>query len=833
MNVPSALTRSLLRIASAVAVTLACSVALYGRLDGAAPQGVSRPVAVPGPDRGLLQQYCLPCHSDRVRQAGLALETMDPAQPGAAPAVWEKVVRKLRAGQMPPGGSRRPAADAVHTFVSRLEALLDALAASRPQPGRPATRRLNRTEYANVVKDLLALDVDVRDLLPADDAEHGFDNMAEALTVSSTLTERYLAAARRVSDLAIGPDTVPPAGRLHTVSEGLLQDEQVSDDLPFGSRGGATVHHHFATDGEYLFRVRLRRTLYGYIRGIGRSHRLDLRIDGRRAGSLKFGGEERGAPSPASYSGDAIANETWEDYMHRADEHLEFRLPVKAGTRAVSVVFPKSLALGEGRLEAPLDKSTFNYAVDEMLIGNPGLGSLEILGPYAASGPGDTASRRRIFICRPAGGSDAQRACASTIMAALARRAFRRPVSGRDVEELMQFYDRTYGTAAGNRFDAGVTAALTRLLIDPEFLFRLEHDPAGSEPGEAYRLTDLELASRLSFFLWSSVPDEALLDAAVGGRLRQPAVLDRQVRRMIADPRSRRSLVENFASQWLELRNLASVAPDPAVFPAFSENLRNAMRAETEMFLEDQIVSDASVLDLIRANYTFLNEDLARHYDIPGVSGPHFRRVTVPDGTRGGLFGQASLLTVTSYANRTSPVVRGAWVLDKILDAPPPPPPGDVPGFPEAVPGPRPLSVRERLEQHRRNPACATCHTHIDPLGFALEPYDAIGRWRTTNETLLWYEEGAPIDASGRLVDGTAIDGPAGLKKVVLSRPAEFAASVTTKLLTYALGRGLEPSDMPAVRRIVRDAAKTGYRWSSLVTGVVNSVPFQMRSVAP
>ena len=718
------------------ALALVMSVSAYIHLDAAAPRRVApTAAAAQPPDAGLLRQYCVPCHNERSGAGGLVLENKDPSRVADALDVWEKVVRKLRARQMPPAGRPRPDAGAVHEFVSRLEGSLDALAAAQPAPGRPAIRRLNRTEYANVVKDLLAVHVDVRDLLPADEAEHGFDNMAEALTVSPTLVEQYLRTARHVSELAIGPEDPQPAGALYRVSEALDQDVQVSDDLPFGSRGGTAVRHHFVVDGEYVFRIRLRRTLYGYIRGLGKRHQLDIRVDGTRVGQLTFGGEDKGAPSPATYSGDAIAGEAWEDYMHRADEHLELRLPMPAGAHTVAVAFRKSQALTEGRLELPTDRSTFNYAVDEMLLGNPALESLEIVGPYAVSGVGDTPSRRKIFICTPSDDSDAQaRACAGQIMTALARRAYRRPVSAADVKILLRFYDDARAAGHLRPFERGIAAAIARMLIDPEFLFRLEIDPPGSEPGDIYRLSDLELASRLSFFLWSSIPDDELLTAAEAGRLREPLTLERHVRRMLADPRSTRSLVDNFASQWLDLRNLASVAPDPAIFPVFSENLRQAMRIETERFIESQVREDRSVTDLISADYTYLNQELARHYGIPGVYGPHFRRVTLQDGRRGGLLGQGSLLTVSSYANRTSPVVRGAWIMDTFLDAPPPPPPGNVPGLPEAKPGPNLLSVRERLQRHRQNPVCAACHNTIDPMGFALENYDAIGRWRMTNE---------------------------------------------------------------------------------------------------
>ena len=782
--------------------------------------------------RALLDRYCVACHNERLRTADLTLDTLSLADVGDAPAVWEHVVRRLRAGAMPPAGRPRPTAAASHAFVSWLETELDNAALADPDPGRPTIHRLNRAEYANVIRDLFGLEIDVNGLLPADDEQHGFDNIAEVLSVSPTLIERYLAAGRRISQLAVGDLGLRPAGAVYPVHGALDQDGTVSDDLPFGSRGGVAVHHNFPVDGEYIIRIGLRKQEYGYVRGLGQAHRMDVRVDGALVGTFTVGREwEPEQLPPMGYAGkfDQVYGThsfpEWEAYALTADKGLEVRTTVKGGRRLVGISFDRQSALPEGILPLPLDRSTYSYAQDELQDGNPAVSGVQVIGPYNPSGAADLPSRAKLLGCQPAGDAAAEEACVRTALTELARRAYRRPATDADVDTLLAFYRD--GRAEGS-VDAGLRAALERLLVDPEFLFRIETDPPDARAGTAYRISDLELASRLSFFLWSSIPDDELLDAAARGELGDPAVLDRQIRRMLADDRSR-ALVENFAGQWLQLRKLRNAVPDTATYTAFDENLREAMWQETQLFLEHELRLDRPVVDALRADYTFINERLARHYGIPNVHGVHFRRVDYPDDTRGGLLGHASLLTITSYANRTSPVVRGVWLLENFLGTPPSPPPPDVPSLPAAGNGDVPLSVRERLEVHRSNAVCASCHNAIDPLGFALEEYDAIGRWRATAGGGTPFDTGIPIDASGTLVDGTEVHGLAGLRNVILSREDQFIETVTEKLLTYALGRTLEPADMPVVRQISRQAAAGDLTWSSLIAGVAKSTPFLMR----
>ena len=782
--------------------------------------------------RALLDRYCVACHNERLHTAGLTLETLSLADVGDTAAVWEHVVRRLRAGAMPPAGRPRPTAAASHAFVSWLEAELDSAALANPDPGRPTVHRLNRAEYANVIRDLFGLEIDVNALLPADDEQHGFDNIAEVLSVSPTLIERYLAAGRRISQLAVGDLGLRPAGETYPVHGALDQDGTVSDELPFGSRGGAAVHHNFPVDGEYIIRIGLRKQEYGYVRGLGQPHRMDVRVDGALVGTFTVGREwEPEQLPPMGYAGkfDQVYGThsfpDWEAYALTADKGLEVRATVKGGRRLVGISFDRQSALPEGILPLPLDRSTYSYAQDELQDGNPAVSGVQIIGPYNPSGAADLPGRAKLLGCRPAGDAAAEEACVRSVLSALARRAYRRPATAADVDTLLAFYRE--GRAEGS-VDAGLRAALERLLVDPEFLFRIETDPPDVQAGTVYRISDLELASRLSFFLWSSIPDDELLDVAARGELGDPAVLDSQLRRMIADPRSR-ALVENFAGQWLQLRKLRNAVPDMATYTAFDENLREAMWRETQLFLEHELRADRPVVDALRADYTFVNERLARHYGIPNVHGVHFRRVDYPDDTRGGLLGHASLLTITSYANRTSPVVRGVWLLENFLGTPPSPPPPDVPSLPAAGDGGVARSVRERLEVHRSNAVCASCHNAIDPLGFALEEYDAIGRWRATAGGGTPFDTGIPIDASGTLVDGTEVHGLAGLRNVILSREDQFIETVTEKLLTYALGRTLEHTDMPVVRQISRQSAADDLTWSSLIAAVAKSTPFLMR----
>ncbi len=702
-----------------------------------------------------------------------------------------------------------------------LEASLDRAAASNPDAGRVPPHRMNRTEYVNAIRDLLGLEVDARSLLAVDDSDRGFDNIAGVLSVSPVLLDQYLNAALVISRAAVGDPGAPPgsASQTYSISKGLYQDERAGEDLPFGSRGGLSVRHHFPLDGEYVCKIRLRRTMYGYIRAFDEPSDLELRVDGALVVRLRVGGAQRGPAPPATFAGNITGDPEWEDYMLRGDSALDVRVPIRAGTRTVSVSFVRRTWEPEGILQP--DLPPFGYAVNEAVSsprGNsgPAVDSLAVLGPEGASGTGDTPSRRRIFICRPASAQQ-ENGCARRILMNLATQAFRRPATPDDEQTLMAFY-RAGASRAG--FEAGVRAGLERLLADPEFVFRIERDQAG--PGRSHRLTDLELASRLSFFLWSSLPDQELRNLAATGRLRTPGTLDAQVRRMLADVRSD-TLVDSFAAQWFSLRQLRSVLPDPDSFPDFDENLRDALEQETRLFIRSQLRDDHSVADLLTANYTFVNERLARHYGIPNVYGSHFRRVTLDAEARHGLLGHGSLLTVTAYPNRTSPVLRGRWLLENVLGTPPPPPPANVPALKEQGENGRPASIRERMEQHRRNPVCASCHVRMDPLGFALENFDATGRWRVTGDG------GTRIDANASFPDGTTFNGVEGLRAFLVSRREDLVRTAIEKMLTYALGRGLEPYDMPTVRAITRDVAARNDRWSAIVLAVVKSVPFQMR----
>ncbi len=736
--------------------------------------------------RAVLDRYCVTCHNERLRTGGLALDTVDPERVGDDAEVWEKVVRKLRTGMMPPSPRRRPDAATYASTVAYLETALDIAAAADPDPGRPAVHRLNRAEYTNTIRDLLALEVDGRALLPPDESSYGFDNIGDVLSVSPGLLERYLLAAAKISRRAVGDPTLRPTTAFYKTSPLLAQNDRVSEDLPFGSRGGLAVRHHFPLDAEYIIKIALR----GRARG---SHQLEIRLDRERVRLFDLGDREP----------------------------LELRLLVKAGTRLVGVSFIEALEQSlpvDGRPPPP-PISSFAFT---LYPNAPAVKSVEIVGPYNGQVPEDTPSRRAIFVCHPATPED-EAPCAREIVASLARRAYRRPVSDADTRPLLTSYE--HGRRDGGGFEDGIRWAVEALLVSPKFLFRIERDPVNVPPGTPYRISDLELASRLSFFLWSSIPDDELIDLAARGGLSEPTVLAAQVRRMLDDPRSH-ALVENFTGQWLYLRNLRIVAPDATQFPEFDDNLREAFRRETELFVESQLREDRSVRDLLGADYTFLNERLARHYGIPNIYGSHFRRVTYSDDRRAGLLGHGSILTVTSYPHRTSPTVRGKWLLENLLGAPPPPPPADVPGLPEHEGGDTPATMRERLAQHRANPVCASCHAKIDPLGFALENFDAVGRWRATDGA-----EDTPIDASGALPDGATFDGPASFRDALLREPwgTEFVTTVTEKLLTYALGRGLEYYDAPVARQIVREAAPGNYRWSSLILGIVESTPFQMR----
>ena len=767
-------------------------------------------------ERALLDRYCVTCHNQRLRVADLTLDVADVADVGAHPEIWEKVVRKLRAGAMPPAPRPRPDAAAYKGFAAWLETELDAAAARNPDPGRTDTfHRLNRSEYHNVVRDLLDLDVDVAALLPADDGSYGFDNIAGVLGISPTLLERYLSAAKKISRLAIGRPAPSATAETFRLATDLTQDVR-GDGLPFGTRGGTRFEFTFPEDAVYGIRVQLSRDASGTLKPFDTPHQLEVSLDGEPLETFTAG--EPPPPGPRS----SPEYREWLARQRALDDAWEVRVPVRAGPHTVQVTFHQKTSAYAETLRQPFLRPYTSITGGDTRY-QPYVGSVTVAGPFEASGARPvegTPSRDRIFVCRPAsGGADDEAACAEEIFSTLARRAYRRPVAERDLAVLLDFYAQ--GRAEGG-FEAGIELGLRRLLASPEFLFRVERDPAGAGPGTPYRVPDVELASRLSFFLWSSIPDDELLDLAAAGTLHRPEVLEAQTRRMLADPRAE-ALVENFAGQWLYLRNVRALTPDEDRFPDFGEALRRSFQRETELFFGSVLREDRSVLDFLTADYTFVNERLARHYGLPNVYGSHFRRVTLPDASRRGLLGQGSILAATAYPTRTSPVLRGKWVLENLLGTPPPLPPPDVPSLEETTVDGAALSMREAMEQHRANPVCASCHRLMDPPGFALEQFDAVGRYRTRNEA------NAPIDASGVLPDGTAFEGAAGLREALLGRPDLFVTTLTEKLLIYALGRGVEHHDAPAIRAIAREAAADGHRFSSLILGVIKSPPFQMR----
>jgi mono/diheme cytochrome c family protein len=805
----------------AIGVLAATAYGHAGRLHAAAPQAPSAAAttsaASAASSRALLNEYCVVCHNDKLKTAGLMLDKADVQHIGTGAELWEKVVLKIRSGAMPPAGRRRPDKPAFDSFAAWLESELDREAAAHPNPGRPADHRLNQVEYSNAIRDLLALDIDAGSLLPADESDHGFDNIADVLSISPTLLERYIFAAKRISRLAVGDPSIAPAIQTFNISRSLRQNERMHEDLPYGTRGGTLVRHYFPLDGEYAVKVRLARNYTSSaIRAIETREQIDVLLDGAQVTRFRIGGECSGGSEDPRCSKSNSGYGT-PQYELTADDALEVRFAAKAGMHSLGVAFVKKGAATEGlgATVLPPRHSSSTYEAPQM-----DMEYVRLEGPFNATGPGDTPSRKQIFFCRPARPGE-EESCAKKILATLARRAYRRPVTDGDVEPLLRFYRE--GRSEGN-FERGIQTAIGRLLVSPQFLFRLEREQANVEPGGLYRLSDLELASRLSFFLWSSIPDDQLLDAAARGRLKDPKVLEEQVRRMLADSRAT-ALVKNFGGQWLFLRNMKAVDPDANAFPDFDDNLREAFLRETELFLESQMREDRPLPELLTANYTFANERLARFYGIRNVYGTHFRRVE-SDPRRAGLLGHGSILTVTSYATRTSPVLRGKYLLDNILGAPPPPPPPNVPPLQETSARERPeQSMRERMEAHRQNPICAACHQRMDPLGFALENFDAIGKWRTSEGHL-------PIDASGVLPDGTKFQGPDEFRKVLMARRDDFARGFTEKLLTYAIGRPTAYYDMPALRTIMRDAAPGDYRWSSLVLGIVKSRPFQMRAAA-
>lgn len=757
--------------------------------------------------RALLDQYCVTCHNQKLHTAGLSLESANlHVEADRIPedaATWEKVLQKVKGGFMPPAGMPRPNTQAVNSLVAWVEGAFDRAALAHPNPGRVALHRLNRAEYANVIRDLLALNVDAESLLPPDDSNDGFDNMADTLSFSPALLEGYLHAALKISNLAVGNPHTSPTVETFRVHGDLSQDVH-ADGLPLGTRGGLVARYNFPLDGEYVFKTTLMKSNRGLLRGVETPSELEVTLDGVRIHLAQMGGKED----------EAASNENPPQFALAIEKRFDVRVPVKAGPHTVTVAFLQESSAAKIDMTEPHLRDLDNTQV---VIGVPEVNDVSIGGPFNPKGVGDTPSRRRIFTCRPASARE-ELPCARNILTAIARRAYRCPLTAAQTEQLMSAYKS--GRGKQGTFDGGIRRALAQVLTNPQFLFRFEPDPAEVAANAAYRLGDFELASRLSFFLWSSIPDDELLALAGAKKLGDPVVLEQQVKRMLADRRSD-ALIQNFVGQWLYLRNLKRIAPDQPLFPDFDDNLRQAFRRETEMFCASILHGDKNVLELLNANYTFVNERLAKHYGIRGVYGDQFRRVIIEDKDRRGLLGQGSILAVTSYANRTSPVLRGKWILTNVLGNPPPPPPPNVPALQENAPGQK-QTLKERMLAHRANPACAGCHLPMDPLGFALEGFDAIGHERTM--------DGATrVDNSGEFADGTTVEGAVGLRERILSRPDQFVSTFTERLMTYAIGRPAGFNDMPAVRSIVRDAGRDDDRFSAIVLGIVKSVPFQMK----
>ena len=765
--------------------------------------------ATDNPAHALVTKYCVSCHNEKLKTGGLALDRTDADNPYNSQETWEKVIVKLRSRSMPPPKLPRPDNATYDKVASYLESEIDRSAAAHVNPGRAASlHRLNRAEYANAVRDLIAVEVDPKQVLPPDEQAFGFENNAEALSMQPALLDRYVSAASQISRRAVGDSTIPPTfvryGALRDNANDqtyLRQTDRLSEDFPLGSKGGVAARHYFPVDAEYVIKIRLQRAWDSEIRGLNVPTQFEVRVDGKRIWQTTLGG---GKPPSKTFIFDG-------------DDVLQVRVPMKAGLHQVMATMLKTddpEPEGPGPDRLPLfsrasDNSNSPIAIAALWIG----------GPYAGQVPADSPSRRLLFVCKPASAAE-ETPCATKIVTQIARRAYRRAVTSDDVATLLSFYKR--GRASGT-FDDGIREALERVLVSPDFLFRIECDPAGVAQGATYRISDVELASRLSFFLWSSIPDDTLLDLAISGKLHEPAILDQQVARMFADPRARASLVQNFFSDWLETRNVWLLNPDGTKFPFFDDNLRSAFVTETELFLDAQLKEDRSLSDLLTSDETFLNEQLAQHYGISGVYGSHFRRVKLTDENRFGLLGKASVLAVTSYTTRTAPTIRGKWLLENIVGAPPPAPPPNVPSLESSNKDGKPLSVRQMLEMHRANAVCASCHARMDPLGLSLENFDAIGQWRTT-------DAGNAIDASGVLLDGTKVNGPRELRAALTAQGTQFVNTVTGKLLTYALGRGLEYYDGPTVRAIDRAAASNDYRWSSVILGIVKSPEFQMRT---
>jgi mono/diheme cytochrome c family protein len=759
--------------------------------------------------RAVLDKYCVGCHNDRTKTGGLTLQTLDLAQAPAHADVLEKVIRKVHGGMMPPVGLPRPDQPTADGMVTWLRATLDKAAETHPYPGRPLLQRLNRSEYANAIRDLLALDVDVSALLPPDNSGYGFDNVTDVLGVSPMLLESYLTAAGKIATLAIGDPKAPPSGDVYHDRQDASQDKHI-EGLPLGTIGGMAIKVTLPADGEYLLEPKLFRTNLGTMRGLENSQQLEVAVDGARVHIAAFGGNEEVAKSSANptTTGNSV------------DERLKVRVPLKSGPHTITIAFiERSHVQNTWRLEPFLRSSadTIDFG------GYPHLDTVTVTGPFNPTGVSDSPSRAKIFVCRPANTGD-EAACAKTILATLVRRAYRGQSTDEDLQRLLEFYQT--GRKDGGNFDQGISLALRRMLSSPKFTFRVERDPEGP-PGMVYKISDLELASRLSFFLWSSIPDDQLIDLARQGKLRNSVVLQQQVRRMMADPKATTALVNNFVGQWLYLRNLNTQQPNSTVFPDFDDNLRTSFRHESEMLFETIMHEDRSVLEFLTADYAFVDERLARHYHIPNIYGDTFRRVSLPDPNRRGILGEGSFLLVTSNADRTSPVKRGKWIMENVLGTPPPPPPPNVPALPERN-GAQPTTMRAQMEEHRKNAVCAGCHKMMDPIGLSLENFDAVGSWRV-REVGNIQEKGPTIDASGQLLDGSKVNGPVELREALLRHSDDFVQTFTEKFMTYALGRGVGAQDMPTVRAIVRQAHDRNYAFSSIVFGIVNSTPFQMR----
>jgi hypothetical protein len=775
------------------------------------------------PHRAVLDKYCVSCHNETLKTAGLLLDQANVDDVSQNPQIWERVIMKLTLRAMPPVGMPlRPSEDEYSSLLAYLQSGLDKLADTNPEPGRVTVHRLNRAEYANAIRDLLNMQVDTATMLPPDNIGQGFDNIAEVLAVSPLLMEQYMFAAGRISRLAVGPAEMQPASETYNIPDSFRQDAYMGEDLPFGSRGGVVIQHHFPMDGEYTVSIRMHRSMEGYIRGIRNEHKLDVRLNDKRLGMLSIGGKVLARSGPLfnesqnpQYAGDPEQT----GYEFTADDALVLKFPSNAGTHTLGVTFVDESVKPTGILTPRLLLPDIGHYKG----GDPAVASVIITGPYQVKGPGDTPSRNKIFTCRPeATATDAEKqVCAHDILAALARQAYRRPVTDEDMTDLMALYN----TGASEKgFESGIELALQSILAGPEFLFRVAQDPVGIAAGTVYPISDIELASRISFFLWSTLPDDELLGLAEQGKLREPGVLEAQIGRMMADSRSA-AMIDNFGEQWLVLRNVDIAAPHPNIFPEFDNELREAFKQETRLWFESLLREDHSILELLTSDYTYVNERLARHYGIPDIYGSRFRRINL-DGMeeRKGLLGKGSLLLATSYNNRTSPVLRGKWVLENLLDMPPPPPPDDVPALEVESGDGKALTLKQAMEAHRANPVCSACHKLMDPIGFSLENFDAVGSYRTR-----YLEADSDVDSSGILFDGTPFTNTAGFRAAFQKHSDRVVHTVAEKMFIYALGRGIEYYDQPIIRDIVKKISADNYTWSSLIIAIAESRPFQYR----